>query len=170
MSPPHPAVSPKLAGRTVDLSSYNSLMSAFDTQLWHHNGLIQKKCCGTDSGNFMLRGCTAIHVLSEFLGKEDAVVIFWTLQALKNAGMEEVWQRLCEYTKLWCWPLQVSQKAGVVAKLVQDSAVKQNVKEQQLRCSASKVLSLQQPLRHFLLRCCTVPCDLPRRAPVACTS
>ena len=91
-------------------------------------------------------------------------VIFWTLQALKDAGMDDVWRRLCEYMKLWCWPLQVSQKAGVVAKLFEEAAVKKNSKEQKFRCSASEVLSLHQPLRHFLLRCCTVACDLPRRA------
>ena len=92
-------------------------------------------------------------------------VIFWTLQALKNAGMNDVWRRVCEYMKLWCWPLHVSQKAGFVAKLFEDKAVKGHNKDQKLRCSASEVLSLHQPLRHFLLRCCnTVPCDLPRKA------
>ena len=81
--------------------------------------------------------------------------------------MDDVWRRLCEYMKLWCWPLQVSQKAGVVAKLFEEAAVKKNSKEQKFRCSASEVLSLHQPLRHFLLRCCTVACDLPRRACLA---
>lgn len=94
-------------------------------------------------------------------------VILWTLQALKDAGMDDVWRRLCEYMKLWCWPLHVSQKAGVVSKLFDDSAVKKNVKEKKFRCSASEVLSLHQPLRHFLLRCCTVPCDPARKACLA---
>ncbi|CAE7679314.1 unnamed protein product [Symbiodinium sp. CCMP2592] len=92
-------------------------------------------------------------------------VIYWTLQALKEAAMGDVWRRLCDYMKLWCWPLHVSQKAGCVAHLFEDKAVKGHNKDQKLRCSASDILSLHQPLRHFLLRCCkALPCDLARRA------
>ena len=95
------------------------------------------------------------------------LVIFWTLEALKEAGMNDIWTRLHDYLQIWCWPLHVSQKAGSVAKLFQEAAVKGHKKHGSLRCSASEVLGLHQPLRHFLLRCCHVPCEGPRQACLA---
>ena len=62
------------------------------------------------------------------------------LQALRSAGIRDVYDSLRDYVKLWCWPRRVN--SGKLHELSTDGRRKKNLEALKFKCSASEGLSL----------------------------